>query len=83
MIRFNGHFNGEVITPDQPVDLPVGVPLRITVEGQKTTPDALVDGAPLAALADLAETFPDVQDWPADYATQLDHYLYGCPKIEK
>ena len=80
MIRFNGHFDGEVITPDQPVDIPVGVPLRITVEGEQPAVAPSGGEVPLTALAEMAETFPDVPDWPADGATQLDYYLYGVTK---
>ncbi len=32
MVEFIGHFDGKVIAPDERVQIPVGTPLRVTVE---------------------------------------------------
>ena len=34
MVRLTAHYNGKVIVPDEPVQLPEGVPLEITVRPQ-------------------------------------------------
>ena len=34
MVRLTAHYNGKVIVPDQPVQLPEGVPLEVTVQPQ-------------------------------------------------
>ena len=65
------HFDGKVLIPDQPVELPVGQPLQIHVEMASPTPPRYADFLDLAA---------DLPDAPADLAGQHDHYLYGSPK---
>lgn len=66
-----GHFDGKVIIPDGPVQLPVGEALRLRVEVAKTSP---------GKFADLLEFAADLPDAPTDLAAQHDHYLYGSPK---
>lgn len=65
------HFDGKVIVPDEPVQLPVGQPLRVHVQlaGESTPP-----------FANLAQLTADLPDAPNDLAAQHDHYLYGQPK---
>jgi hypothetical protein len=66
----SAHFDGQFIVPDEPVQLPVGRPLRVHVE--------VVEAAPrFAELLDLASDLPDA---PADLSSQQDHYLDGAPK---
>jgi hypothetical protein len=65
------HFDGKVLIPDEPVQLPVGQPLRLTVE---------TSAPPPARYADLLQFAADLPDAPPDLAAQHDHYLYGCPK---
>jgi len=65
------HFDGKVIVPDEPVELPVGEPLRVQLElASRCTP-------PFAPLLSFAA---DLEDAPVDLAAQHDHYLYGSPK---
>jgi len=64
------HFDGQVIVPDEPVQLPVGQPLRIHIEVSEAAPQ----------FADLLRFASDLPDAPADLAAQHDHYLYGTPK---
>jgi hypothetical protein len=78
MVSFPAHFDGERLLPNEPVDLPVDKPLRVTVE-EVATP---YDGPPLN-LADFfgaIETECGLIEGPEDLATQHDHYLYGAPK---
>ncbi len=77
MTTFRAHFDGQVLVPDTPITLPTNCPLEVrvdTVEPAPSNEDLLAD------LAELAKTFPAANDWPADGAEQLDHYLYGLPK---
>jgi hypothetical protein len=65
------HFDGKVIVPDEPVELPIGQPLRVRVElTEESEP----------RFADLLKFSADLPDAPADLAAQHDHYLYGSPK---
>ena len=32
MVRLTAHFDGKVLVPDRPVNLPTGVPLEVTVQ---------------------------------------------------
>ena len=68
------HFDGKVIVPDQPVQLPVGQKLRVRVEVAEPS-----EKAPTLAerLLKHAGTVPDL---PADMAEQHDHYIHGTPK---
>jgi hypothetical protein len=71
------HFDGKVIVPDEPVELPTGCRLEIRVEtadAQKQRPGSL------SRLAELARKIPANPDAPADAAAQHDHYLYGQAK---
>ncbi|QDU21625.1 hypothetical protein [Urbifossiella limnaea] len=65
------HFDGRVIVPDGPVELPTGLPLRIRVE--------LADN-PEPRFAALLGFAADLPDAPPDLAAQHDHYLTGTPK---
>jgi hypothetical protein len=67
----NAHFDGRVIVPDEPVELPVGQSLRVYLE--------LPNGSS-ARFADLLQFEADLPDAPSDLAAQHDHYLYGSPK---
>lgn len=65
------HFDGKVIVPDEPVQLPVGQPLRVQVEATEPSQPR---------FADLLGFAADLPDAPPDLAAQHDHYLYGVPK---
>jgi hypothetical protein len=69
------HFDGKVLVPDEPADLPVNRPLQADIRPLEEPSK----GKPLMKLVELARKFP-VTDGPADGATQHDHYLYGLPK---
>jgi len=65
------HFDGQFIVPDEPVELPVGQPLRVHLE---------IASEPRPRFADFLDLAADLPDAPTDLAYQHDHYLYGTPK---
>jgi hypothetical protein len=70
---FTVHFDGKVLIPDEPVQLPVGQTLRVQVN---------VAEAPAPRFADLSKFAADLPDAPPALVAQYDHYRYGCPKSE-
>lgn len=71
------HFDGNVLVPDEPVDLPLNRPLEVRVVALD---ESAAVPAPLGKLAALASEFPARATGRPDLATQHDHYLYGVPK---
>jgi hypothetical protein len=67
----SAHFDGKVIVPDEPVELPVGQRLHVQVT---------IAGADRPQFADLLQFATDVPDAPPDLAAEHDYYLYGTPK---
>jgi hypothetical protein len=67
----SAHFDGRVLIPDGPVDLPTGRPLRVRIE---LAEDAEPRFAELLAFAS------DLPGAPVDLAAQHDHYASGAPK---
>ena len=67
----SAHFDGKVIVPHEPVDMPVGHELRVTL--------ALADTA-RPRFAELLRFEADLPDAPPDLATRHDAYLYGGSK---
>ena len=76
MTVLKAHFDGKVLVPDEPVNLPVNCALEVHVQPVLET----VGEKPLLKLLSVLEELPDNPDWPADGAAQHDHYLYGLPK---
>lgn len=73
---FSGHFDGKVLVPNQPVDLPTNCDLSIQVAPRPSKdPELTVDW-----LLRQIDSLPLDETWPADGAEQHDHYLYGTPK---
>ncbi len=64
------HFDGRVIVPDGPVDLPAGQRLTVRIETAPATEPRF------AEFLDFAADLPDA---PPDLAAQHDHYLYRSP----
>jgi hypothetical protein len=67
MVAIRGHFDGKVIVPDEPVNLPVGQRVRVTPEpaAQSTQVDAgtaeatakrLTQSAPWAGRTDIGDS---------------------------
>jgi hypothetical protein len=74
MIRFIAHFDGKNLSPDEPVELPTGTPLQVTVEQ--------ISQANAAGTFDLGKWFQEIEDRvglvddkPEDWALRHDHYL--------
>jgi hypothetical protein len=82
------HFDGKVFVPEEPVDIPVGTGAQVILIGSPAgSPEmrtnkrnAEVGKTPLMELAALLEAIPDKSDLPSDFASQIDHYVYGAPK---
>ncbi len=66
-------FDGEVLRPDDTLDLKPNARYRVTVEDEVVIAE---EQSAWDVLAQLASTV----DAPADWATEHDHYLYGSPK---
>jgi hypothetical protein len=76
MISIQAHFDGKVLVPDDPLDLPLDQALILRTEpangiGSKESESSLIW---------MAENAVDDSDLPADISHQHDHYLYGTPK---
>jgi hypothetical protein len=75
MIAINAHYDGKVIVPDEPLDLPPNQALVVRIES--------ISGEDLAAesaLTWIAENSCDSPRLPSDLSHQHDRYLYGVPK---
>lgn len=77
MIRFNAHFDGKHVCPDEPVTLPKNVPLRVTVDEVPASQASIPSRNP-AELFEELEAECGLIDAPSDWAAQHDHYLYGA-----
>jgi hypothetical protein len=75
MVQFNGHYDGRTITPDEFVDIPVNVPLRITIEPARAEIGSGVDWQQLLDLANECSV-----EGPVDLAERHDHYAHGKPR---
>ena len=78
MIAFNAHFDGKVIVPDHPVDLPLDREFVVHVETSRDA-DSPSSIEPLSVLRWLAENAVE-DELPRDLSAQHDHYLYGTAK---
>jgi hypothetical protein len=73
-IAINAHYDGKVIVPDEPLDLPPNQPLVVRIESiGDTLPEE-------SALTWIAENSCESPQLPSDLSHQHDHYLYGVPK---
>jgi hypothetical protein len=73
MTTIRAHFDGRVLIPDGPVDLPKDTPLEVDVRVPS-------EAGGLSAIAQIASEFPANPEAPRDRAMQHEHYLYGVPK---
>ena len=76
MTVLKAHFDGKVLIPEEPVDLPTDRVLEVHVEAVEP---AQKPKGTLQRLAELAQKHA-VTGGPSDGAAQHDHYLYGAPK---
>jgi hypothetical protein len=70
-------FDGEVLRPEEPLDLEPNGCYQVTIEDAADQAKAV--GEPPGILGRIAALARDL-DLPPDYSEQLDHYLYGTPK---
>jgi hypothetical protein len=71
----SAHFDGKVIVPDEPLDLPANQALILQIQpvGGEAAP------AEESVLSWLAANAAESDALPTDLADRHDHYLYGCP----
>lgn len=67
------HFDGNVIVPDEPVELPVNQRLIVKIEQD----EGEVGSAEGSSLAWLVANAVDSEELPVDLAARHDRYLYG------
>lgn len=72
-MTFRGRVADGAIVLEPPVDLPEGTVVRVEVE---TTASPGAEEDELSRMAELAG-----ETGVSDLATNIDHYLYGCPKV--
>jgi hypothetical protein len=77
MVAFKARFDGKVLIPDEPVDLPRGQSLTVRIEAPAP---ASGESPQMSALKWLADHSVDDPSLPEDLSDNLDHYLYGLPK---
>lgn len=77
MTVFRAQFDGQVLIPDGPVNLPTGCSLEVRVTPIESNQG---EDLPLQRLAVLLAQFPTNPEAPSDGSAQHDHYLYGTPK---
>lgn len=82
--EYRGKIQGGVVVFSEPVDLPDGVPVTVSVVRAAREPlvfltdPALTTAQRIEQLGRWAETQPC--DLPPDLAANHDHYLHGLPK---
>ncbi len=78
-MTISAHFDGKVIVPDEPLDLPPNQALILQIQpvGGKA------EAARESVLSWLAANAVDSEALPADLAERHDHYLYGRSSDER
>jgi hypothetical protein len=76
MVTFHTHFDGKVIVPDEPLDLPPNQALIVQVRSME---EEKGEGG---ALDWIAANAVDSEVLPEDLSLQHDHYLCGRPRVE-
>ncbi len=69
----SAHFDGKVIVPDEPLDLPPNQALILQIQAVGSKDDSAEE----SSLAWIAANAVDSDALPADLADQHDRYLYG------
>jgi hypothetical protein len=79
IVTVSAHFDGKVIVPDEPLDLPPNQALILEIQpvGGKG------EEARESVLSWLAANAVDSEALPADLADRHDHYLYGRSSDER
>ena len=74
MTTIYAQFDGRVLIPEEPVNLPQNQILRVQIEENSAKE------TPLMALYNSFKDLPDDTEAPTDLAAQHDHYLHGAAK---
>jgi hypothetical protein len=86
MTAIRAIFDGKVFVPQQPLDIPPGTAASVLLSSApsnaapKDQTSSKPPRKPLAELAKLLDSLPDNSDLPSDFASEIDHYLYGMPR---
>jgi hypothetical protein len=72
-VTVSAHFDGKVIVPDEPLDLPPNQALILQIQTVRSKDAAAEE----SALAWIAANAVDSDALPEDLADRHDHYLYG------
>jgi len=79
VVRFTAHSDGKVLVPDEPVQLPMGHRLFVTVEtAESGRQEQATEPRWFQKALELSRRMPP--DLPEDLAEQHDHYIHGTPK---
>jgi hypothetical protein len=79
MINFNARFDGKVIVPEEPVNLPQDRSFVVHVESIDEEWPPAKDPS-VSALQWIVDHAVDTDDLSTDLSAEHDHYLYGRPK---
>jgi hypothetical protein len=83
-MSLKAHFDGRVFVPDGPVDdIAPGTQVEVILPTTADVEDAQGSArasAFLLRVVEIGRTMPSNPDTPPDFASQVDHYLYGLPK---
>jgi hypothetical protein len=77
MLQITAHFDGKNLCPDEPISLPRGVPLQVTIDVPKLS---IAGGQPPRDVFSELQAELGLVEGPPDWAAQHDHYLYGAAK---
>jgi hypothetical protein len=77
IIHFHAHFDGKHICPGEPVSLPQGVPLRVTVD-EPPRPEVAQAAQNPADVFAAPEAECGLVDGPPAWSAEHDHYLFGA-----
>ena len=77
-MEIKAHFDGKVIVPDEPVQLPKGKALRVRIDVMPAAKKTTKKGK--SVLDRIVENAIDDPSMPTDFAYNIDHYSYGTPK---
>ncbi len=81
MVGIKAHFDGKVIVPDEPLDLPRGQRVTVHVDiDAAASSEGIEPPKAHSALQWMADHAVDDPSLPTDGSYQHDHYLYGSPK---
>jgi hypothetical protein len=78
-VTIKAFYDGQVLVPEEPLDLEPKQQLLLTIEAQASVPH----GAATSPVKWLFENSVTEDIFPHDLSYQHDHYLYGTPKRDE